>query len=277
MKKILVPFDFSKPATNAFRYAVDFALKSKGIVHLLNVIELPAIQDPIIMPVMTFEKDFMKELKQKVTVAFEKIITKYKRGNVIVKTDIVFGTPAHTIADFAKKKSMDLIIMGSHGATGLREYFIGSNAEKVVRYSTVPVLVIKNYSKTPIKNIVFPNNLEIEKKETLVRNVKDLQAFFKATVHILYVNTPTNFTADNITMDRLKQFAKQYMFRNYTLNIYNYPFEESGVIHFTKSIQGDLIALGTHGRKGISHFLNGSLAEDLVNHVECPVWVYGLK
>lgn len=277
MKKILVPCDFSKPAINAFRFALDMARKSKGIVHLLNVIELPAIHDPIIMPVVTFERDFMKELKQKVNEQFEKMMARYKTDGVTIKSDIEFGSPARLIAAFAKKKSVDLIIMGSHGTSGMREYFVGSNAEKVVRSATVPVIITKSYFKGALKNIVFPNTLETEKQDGLIKKIKELQAFFKAKVHILYVNTPTNFTADNVTMERLKQFAKKFMFKNYTLNVYNYPFEEAGIIHFTKNIRGEMIAMGTHGRTGISHFLNGSLAEDVVNHADCPIWTYATR
>lgn len=277
MKKILVPCDFSKPAINAFRFAMDMALKSKGVVHLVNVIELPAIHDPIIMPVMAFEKEFFKELREKTTGEFEKLIHRYKPSGVTVKTDVLFGHPARMIGEFARKKGIDIIVMGSHGASGVREYIIGSNAEKVVRSATVPVLVTKNYYKGAIKDIVFPNTLETEKQEDLIRKVKDLQAFFRSTVHILYVNTPTNFTADSITFERLKQFAKKFMFKNYTLNVYNYPFEEPGIIHFTNGMKGDLIAMGTHGRKGLAHFLNGSLAEDVVNHANCPIWTYVSK
>ncbi|MEX2231376.1 MAG: universal stress protein [Cyclobacteriaceae bacterium] len=274
MKKILVPCDFSKPAINAFRFALDIACKSKAVVHLLNVIELPAIHDPIIMPVMTFEKGFMTELKQKTIGEFNKLLTRFKANGVTVKLDVEFGSPSRMIADFSKKKGIDLIIMGTHGTTGIREYFIGSNAEKVVRHAKVPVMVMKNYYKGAMRDIVFPNTLETEKQEELISKVKELQAFFKATIHILYVNTPTNFTADNITLERLRQFAKRFMFKNFTLNVYNYPFEESGIIHFTRSIKGNLIAMGTHGRKGISHFLNGSLAEDMVNHADFPIWTY---
>lgn len=277
MKKILVPCDFSKPAINAFRFALDLARKSKGVVHLVNVIELPAIHDPIIMPVMTFEREFLKELKEKATTAFNKLIDRYKPAGVTVKTDVLFGAPSRMIVESIKKKSIDLIVMGSHGATGAREYFIGSNAEKVVRRSNVPVLVIKNYYKGAIKNIVFPNTLETEKQGDLIRKVKELQAFFRATLHILYVNTPTNFTADSVTIERLKQFAKQSGFKNYTLNVYNYPFEEPGIIHFNDSIKGDLIAMGTHGRNGLAHILNGSLAEDVVNHANAPIWTYVSK
>lgn len=274
MKKILVPCDFSKPAINAFRTALDLARRSKGSVYLLNVIELPAIHDPIIMPVITFEKEFMKELKDKTIARFEKIISKYNTEDVAVKTDIDFGSPGRLIAEYARKKSMDIILMGTHGTTGIREYFIGSNAEKVIRFSKVPVLITRDYYRGEIENIVFPNNLETENQEDLIARVKDLQAFFKAKIHIVYINTPATFTADDVTMNRLKEFAKAFGFRNYTLNVYNYVQQEAGIIHFTKSIKGDLIAMGTHGRKGIAHFLNGSLAEDVANHADTPIWTY---
>lgn len=277
MKKILVPCDFSKPAINAFRFALDVAMQSKGTVYLLNVIELPVIHDPIIMPVLTFEQEFLKELKEKTSSEFNKITNKYNQKGVKVVPNVEFGSPARMITDFAEKNSIDIIIMGSHGASGLKEYFVGSNAEKVVRHSSVPVLVMKNYYKGVLRNIVFPNTLETENQEDLITKVKALQAFFKATVHILYVNTPTNFTSDTVTLERLEQFAKRFIFKDYTINVYNYPYEEEGIIHFTKSIKGNLIAMGTHARKGISHIINGSLAEDVVNHTDYPIWTYALK
>lgn len=277
MKKILVPCDFSKPAVNAFRFAADMALKSKGEIHLLNVIELPAIHDPIVMPVITFEKAFMKELREKTMRAFDKIIKKYTPAGVAVKSHIEFGAPSRMILDVVKRRSVDTVVMGSHGTSGLREYFIGSNAEKIVRLSPVPVLVTKNYYRSAIKNIVFPNTLETENQQELIRKVKELQAFFKAKIHVLYVNTPTSFAADNITLEKLKEFAKRYAFKNYTLNIYNYPFEQAGILHFTQKIKADIIAMGTHGRVGIAHFLSGSLAEDVVNHANCPIWTFATR
>ena len=277
MQKILVPCDFSKPAVNALRFALDVASRSRSVIHLLNVIELPAIHDPIIMPVVSLEKDFLKDMKQGVDRQFAKLLTRHNTSNVRVHTEVVFGSPGTMIQEFGRKKKVDIIIMGSHGARGLKEYFIGSNAEKVVRNSPVPVLVLKDYFKGAASNIVFPNNLEAANQDKLVEKVRELQTFFKARLHIVYINTPTNFHADNITMERLRDFAKKYGLRNYTLNIYNYPFEEAGIIHFTKSIKGDMIAMGTHGRKGLAHFLNGSLAEDLVNHANRPIWTLATR
>jgi nucleotide-binding universal stress UspA family protein len=275
MKKILVPFDFSKTAINAYRFALDIASTSNGKIYLLHVVELPVVNDPVIMPVVTFERGFFQDLREKTNKEFDKVLTKYKT-DVNVSKNVEFGPVPRMIHDFAEKNSIDLIVMGSHGASGLKEIFIGSNAERVVRNSSIPVLVMKNYYKGPIKNIVFPNTLELDKMQDFTMKVKALQAFFKAKIHIVYVNTPSNFTPDIVTIPRLKEFAKRFMFKDFTINVFNHQFAEEGIIEFTNAIKGDLIAMGTHGRKGISHLINGSMAENVVNHTQSAIWTYNL-
>lgn len=277
MKKILVPCDFSKPATNAYRFALDVAQQSKGIVHLLHVIELPILHDTVIMPVLNFEEQLLKDLRENAETRFKKITEKYKAENVKVTFVVQFGAVSRMIQDYITKEKIDVVIMGSHGASGFREMFIGSNAERMVRNAPVPVLVIKDYYKGPIKNIVFPNTLDTENQEDLVMKVKALQNFFKAKLHIVWVNTPLNFTSDSQTNERLEAFAKRFMLKDYAINVFNHTDEERGILEFSNSIKGDLIAMGTHGRKGISHLVNGSLAEDVVNHNKGLVWTYALK
>src|SRR5688572_12117404 len=193
MKKILVPCDFSKPAVNAFRSALDIAAQSKGSVYLLNIIELPVLHDTALMPVLNFEEELLQELKEKAEKSFSKLITKYATEGAKVTGEVVFGSVSRQIIEFANAKKIDLVVMGSHGASGIREFFIGSNAEKIVRNSPVPVLILKNYYKGPIKSIVFPNTLDTEKQEDLVMKVKALQSFFKAQLHIVWINTPLSF------------------------------------------------------------------------------------
>ncbi|HEY9048864.1 MAG TPA: universal stress protein [Ohtaekwangia sp.] len=277
MKKILVPCDFSKPAINAFRLALDIAQQSKGTVHLLNVIELPVMHDTLLMPVLNFEQQLLNELKEKSIGEFEKLITKYNTNQVKIERAVEFGAVSQMIMDHAENESIDMIVMGSHGASGIREFFIGSNAEKVVRNATIPVLITKGNTKASITDIVFPNTLELENQEDLVMKVKALQNFFNAKLHILWINTPLNFTSDTITMERLKTFAKRFMLKDYEVHVFNHPDEEEGIIRFTQMIKGDLIAMATHGRKGIGHLMNGSLAEDVVNHTDRLIWTYKLK
>lgn len=277
MKNILVPCDFSTPAINAFRFALDIASQAKATVHLLHVIELPVLHDTMLMPVLNFEAALLEELQEKTEKEFRNLKQTYRKEGVKVVSELEFGSITNMIFDYINTKDIDLIVMGSHGASGLREFFIGSHAEKVVRRSLVPVLVIKEYFGSTIKNIVFPNTLETEHQEDLVMKVKDLQHFFNAKLHIVFINTPLSFTADNVTYARLESFANRFMLKNYTLNVYNHPDEEEGINQFSEKVQGDLIAIGTHGRKGIAHLLSGSLAEEIVNHTTKLIWTYSLK
>ena len=277
MKKILVPFDFSKPAINAFRFALDVLERSKGNLKLLHVIELPVLNDTVLMPMLNFEEELLKELRQKASDQFKKITEKYNKNGAKVSWEVAFGSPSKTLLDIIKYEEFDLVIMGSHGANGLREYVIGSNAEKMIRRSPVPVLVTKEYRKRSIKSIVFPNTLETENQFDLVERVKSLQAFFQARLDVVWINTPVNFTSDVQTREKLQIFAKHYGLKNYSLNIFNHPNEEDGIIRFNEFVDGDLIAMGTHGRKGIAHLINGSVAEDVANHSKIPIWTSSLK
>jgi Universal stress protein family len=78
------------------------------------------------------------------------------------------------ITDYVSAKSIDVIVMGSHGASGVKEFFIGSNAEKVVRRSSVPVFVLKDFYDDPIGGIVFPYTLETDDQKGLVAKVINL-------------------------------------------------------------------------------------------------------
>ena len=277
MKKILVPCDFSKPAINAFKFALDVAERSKGVVNLVHVIELPVMHDTVLMPVLSFEEQLLKELKEKAGAQFKKIIEKYKREGVKVSWKVEFGPISRRLLEIIQAESIDLVIMGSHGASGLREYFIGSNAEKIIRKSPAPVLVTKDYPLNPIKNIVFPNAPDTENQTELVTKIKVLQKFFHAHLHLVWINTPLNFTSDVVTRQRLENFAKQFSLKDYSVNIFNYPDREEGIIVFTQVVRGDIIAMGTHGRKGITHLLAGSVAENVANHTTSLLWTYSMQ
>jgi nucleotide-binding universal stress UspA family protein len=277
MKKILVPFDFSKPAISALRFALDFAERSKGKIKLVHVVELPVLHNTLLMPTLNFEKELLKELRDKAANRFEKIIRKYERESVQLSSEVLFGTPSKTLLSLIKAEEFDLVIMGSHGSSGLREHVIGSNAEKMIRRSPVPVLVTKKYRKHAIKNIVLPNTLETKNQTVLVEKIKALQDFFQARLHVVWINTPVNFTSDVLTQQKLEAFAKHYGLKRYTLNVFNHPNEEDGIIRFNEFLGGDLIVMGTHGRKGFTRFINGSVAEDVANHTDSPIWTCSLK
>ncbi|MBS1951859.1 MAG: universal stress protein [Cytophagales bacterium] len=277
MKKILVPCDFSEPAIHAYAQAQALAEKSYATIHFLHVIEPPVMNDTLLMPTLSFEAELMKELETNAIQKFKEFTKKSKEHGTAVTYEIKYGAVPVVISQCIQDQSIDLVVMGSHGASGMKEYLIGSNAERIVRQSPVPVMIVKQAGSKPVKNIVFPNELNLEHQEDLTAKVKELQKFFDATLHIVWVNTPANFVADTVTRKRLDDFAKRYMFRNFTLNIFNHTSKQEGILEFAKLVSGDLIAIGTHGRTGIAHLLNTSIAEDVVNHSDGLVWTYTLK
>jgi K+-sensing histidine kinase KdpD len=138
----------------------------------------------------------------------------------------------------------------------------------------VPVISIPKSAKVnSIKNIVFSNSLR-EENEKLTLGVKALQDFFKATLHIVFINTPGFFKRDHETIGRLHTYAKRYMFKNFKIHVYNDIDEQEGTLNFANEVGADMIAMGTHGRRGLAHLFTGSIAEDVVNHVQCPMWTY---
>lgn len=272
MKRILVPCDFSEPAVQAFKFAVEIAKKQAGEIVLLHVIELPVMHDTVLMPTLSFEEAYLKGVKADALKNFEQMKSKWATDVPRVTMVIEYGPTTPTIQQCIDDQRIDLVVMGTHGASGLKEFLVGSNAEKVVRTSPVPVIALKNPVKE-IRNIVFPNTLNTEQEE-LTMKVKDLQHAFGAKLHVLYVNTPALFKRDAEIKPLLEAFAKRFLLKDYTLNIVNDYTEEAGIAAFVKQTGADMVALGTHGRRGLNHLLSGSIAEDAVNHVDCAIWTY---
>src|SRR5436190_67489 len=156
MKHILVPCDFSQPAIDGFRTALDVAHKLKAHIHLLHVIEIPVSDDSLLMPMLNFEAAAMKDSERKALDQLMEVIARYNTHHISVRSAVAFGNVRYEIVRYAERNHVDMIVMGSHGSGGFREIFIGSNAEKTVRLAAVPVLVVKSYQEKPVKSIIFP-------------------------------------------------------------------------------------------------------------------------
>lgn len=141
MKKILVPVDFSKHSENALEVAASIAKKHNAEIVALHMMGLSDAVVTRNQSKEVFEAMYYMRLAE---TRFAELLDKdYLEGVTI--TDAVHNyTIFSEINDVAKEMEIDLIVMGSHGTTGLKEVFVGSNTEKVVRTSEIPVLVIKH-------------------------------------------------------------------------------------------------------------------------------------
>jgi len=277
MKKILAPSDFSDEALQAYEFAMNIAAQSAGEVFVLKVIDLPVSYETSFgAPVYYFDDSVLKELQAQALGDFERMRSKSSRKGA-ASFCTLHGPVTPMIRQFIDDNKIDLVVMGTKGASKWKEYLIGSNTEKIVRFSNVPVLAVrKSFELKLIKNIVFPTALQLNQVD-FVNHVKALQSFFNATLHVLLVNTPYNFKRTKDDKELLEEFAKHYKLKDYTLNVYDDYYAEDGIINFTHNIKADMIAMATHGHKGLAHMFIGSVAEDVVNHVDCPIWTYSLK
>lgn len=273
MKKILVPTDFSPESDKVIEVAASLAKASGSSVDFINVIE-PLKGDGLSVTGGNengLDHLFMIKLMEHNQKAVNKRANSSYFIDVETKGVIRVGDVFPEMDAYVKEQGVDLVIMGSKGSSGLEQIFIGSTAERMVRYSSVPVLVVKERIENfEPKNIVFATNGEPEAQK-VAAVIKSFQSQFDSTVHVLNVNTPVNFYRTRTMMAMLQKMVDEAALTNCTLNIYNDSNEEDGIISFAEEVNADLIVIGTHARTGFGRLLSSNISEDVVNHSTRPV------
>jgi nucleotide-binding universal stress UspA family protein len=278
MKKILVPIDFSESVKPAIKFAGNLARKTGAELHLIHVINVPGMGEGKMesgewaltddstsgdIPLMMF---MMKKIKEKMQALKESEDLK----DVKLVDNIETGSPAVQITEAATKYNVDIIVMGTHGSSGWNEIFVGSNAEKVVRASPVPVLSIKDKVNINPQKIVFVSDFK-EEANAIFPFAKRIAEIFDAKLFLLKVNTLDTFETTRELNESINRFKTKHNVPDYPVEIYNDMDKETGILYFAKDINADMIIAGTHGRTGISRMFSGSITEELVNHSFCPV------
>jgi nucleotide-binding universal stress UspA family protein len=272
MKKILVPTDMSPLANHALEVAVSLAKKNNAKIELLNVKVYPtadvgayySLYGASGISIDEAWNDIMNEAKSEMN----DLIANFPGVNI---KPIVEETGDHFVEAVLEHKA-DLIVMGSHGAEGFKEFFKGSNSEEVVRLASCPVLVVKDEAgEFKPKKVVIAADLrhvEFIKKALNWLPVED------AEIHFLFVDEGLKAINYQETEENLRVLASRVGVKNFKTEIYNSTTIEDGILEYSVDINADLIVMYTHGRTGISHFFKGSIAEDVVNHSKIPVFTY---
>lgn len=275
MKKILVPYDFSEVSRHALNFACQIATKYKGKIHLLHVIEQPG-EDSVktlgVQEMDPMEQVYIKKLIDVTEKKLNEIINDAAFANEDITYNLRLGNAYKGVIQEVAESEADLMVVGTEGAEGLSEFFVGSYAEKIVRNAPCPVISLQNEANLDeIKKIVLASDF-LHTPEAFIERVKRLQSYLGAELNIVKINTPASFTSTRHDMAQMEDFVEKHNIENCTIDIYNYKNEEDGIIFFAEDIEAEMIAIGTHQRKGIGHFLAGSIAEDIVNHSEIPVF-----
>lgn len=276
MKNFLVPVDFSEYSENALRAAAALAKKHSAKIYAVHMVGImPAI-------VVRMEEKTSEEVKRHLDLAKEdmrQFLDKTYLINVEIESIITINKVFEELPIVAKKVNADLIIMGSHGAKGIEELFVGTNTEKVIRHTDTPILVMKNrLSNMHFENVVFGCDLDAKLIPSLSK-VLDFCLAIGSKLHMVYVNTPgldfeSTEEMNGLIEDFLKIAKKSIAISRDDIYIYNDYTIEKGIGNYAKMINADLIAIATHGKKGLSHFFTHSVGETMANHSKLPVIVF---
>ena len=272
MKKIIVPIDFSQYSEFALETAAIMAKKNDAEIIALHMLEMStnmlvdSSDDQQMQTVF-----FLKLAEKKFNEFLERDYLKDVKVTPVVKHFKVF----REVNDVATEHNADLIVMGSHGASGLSEIFVGSNTEKVVRHSNVPVLIVKQKPvNVQFETVVFACDFS----EAMIEPYVKAGQFFEnsnSNLKLLYVNLPGERFKNSAEMEStVAKFLEKVDGNLNKINDIHYISDytvEDGVLAFANLIGADLIAVPTHGRRGISHFFSGSIGEDIANHSTLPV------
>ena len=275
MKKILVPVDFSEHSEYALKTAATIAKKNDSeivVLHMLGLSESVLTKNE---SKETNEAIFYMKLAEK---QFNDFLDKEYLENIKIETAIQNYTHFKEVITVAEDYKADLIVMGSHGSSGIKEVFVGSNTEKVVRTSSIPVLVVKNnITNFEMKKVVIACDFNLD---FIVPFKKAWELFntINADIQILYVNLPDKFISTQEMKTKAFKFFVHAGINEIEANdkviYYNDYVLEDGIFTFSNEFDADLIAIPTHGRKGLSHFFSENVGEALVNHSDIPMMTF---
>ena len=298
IQNIIVPIDFSKMSVQAVQIAKQLARRFGASMHLAHVRQFNYAADfvtpaPPMVPFsfMPYEQNAeqtaLKELK---TVASE-------CGVSSATCDVLGGAPPFDeICRLAQTIPADLVVMPTHGRTGLKHVFLGSTAERIVQHSSCPVLVTRGdalqaqgVSRFRIKTILVPVDFSNCSREG-VRYAIAFANEFGAKIVLLhatylgYVYSSEGTAVYDIpSLQKAARKTAEHKMREFVRSVnfgrikYEAVFTEGSpvldICAFAKDHDVDLIITSTHGFTGFTHVLIGSIAEQVVRHAPCSVLV----
>lgn len=272
MKTILVPTDLSSLATYALDVAVGLARTDQAEVILLHTVLYQLMPQPAVgytPEVSALSAEFYEETVKEAEEKLRKLAANPKYEGVTIKTKL--GSSFDGLVRTINEQPADLIVLASKGASGLMEWLEGSTSELIVRHAHCPVLVVKK----PIEHfqpqsIICGVDVDDKLKE---RHPYPFQLTDQGLQQFVYVLTPTDPRQPDGIRAWMDKFALAKGIAHYKFTIWRDQTIPKGILNYADEVKADLIVLYTHGHTGLRHLIQGSVAEDVLNHAEVPVLI----
>lgn len=271
--KILVPVDFSEQSLIALEQSYNLAREYHAEITLLHVIEEAGALAKF------FSKEQHDDLKKKIQEQLDQLAAEEsKKAKLTINTLIARGTVYEKINEVAELISATMIIMGTNGDQGLKKRFIGSNALRVAREATIPVITIKGkHHRKGCKNIVLPLDLSKETREKVGKAIELSKLFGGAAIRVVSVLFTTDeFVVNRITrqLGQVKAFLEKAGVECTAEIIKGIKGEETlaqNIIEYAWKVEGDLVLIMTQQEVDFTQYFIGSSAQEIINHSTIPV------
>lgn len=270
IKNILVPTDFSENSRYALKAAVKFAQKIKGQIFLYHRINLPPNWDSATEEQKSFNHLAIKR-DEKMKREFDRFIRPHISSGVKIHPIHLAGDLLRNTQELVEENDIDMVVMGSEGASGIKEWHIGSNAEKISDQVDVPVLIIKHeIGEFPLKQVVFASEFKEDAIKPFLELIELLQ-HFESTIHLLYICSIKEFVVNQEILDKMQEFKNLCSTLPCFIHGHAGHSVELGIKFFMKNMPTDLLCLVHHTKGPFERLFKGSISEKLINHLESPV------
>jgi nucleotide-binding universal stress UspA family protein len=271
MKKLLIPVDFSETSEAAIAFGIELAEKCNYHVMLHHSVDMMQSYESMYIDV-PHAHAFTKQLLDDVEVKMENLWRRYRKDSLLITKHVTSGSLIQDIKALVQDHEVDIIVMGTRGASGFKEFFIGSNTEKVVRLVDCPVISIpREIDIKSVRKILIPINLS-EIRVGFLREISILQQLFSAAVELVWVKTPHDVENVDLISEEVNNLLSEFEIASSSFNVINDVFPQDGILKYAHSSEVDMIAMSTHARRGLAHWFTGSLTEDVINHSNIPLW-----
>lgn len=292
IRTVVVSTDFSDESHKALRYATALVRKLRANLHVVHVGEIDfAIPGPALQGANPLSSDTeeARRLKRQLEAVIGESISVTFHGRT--------GRAFDQIVRFAREVRADLVVMSTHGRTGLKRLFLGSNAERVVQHSSSPVLVVRrgkgqltdDGQPFRIQTILVPTDFSVSSKEGLEYAVTFGRHFGARVILFHSFTIPEVLGADpyatgyvqvspeeaRATAEKqMREFVESADLGGLHLDTHlTMGHAAEAICDYAEKQNADLIITSTHGRTGFMHVLIGSVAEHVVRHAHSPVLV----
>ncbi len=279
MKKILLPTDFSENSLNAIRYAVQLFKDQKCNFILLNTYT-PVIYHVQYMEVGAAQFGLLDALREKsqngLKTVQDTIEKEFPNPKHFFSRISAFNMLVSEIELLYEEKTMDMIVMGTQGASGLKEVLFGSNMIHVLKNSKCPLLAVPSaYTFQAPHELLFPSDYGVDFEERHVSEIKNIASLFAARLHILHVTNADELTASQ--EENKQKLATHFKGISHLFHTVHHHDIGVAISEFQSQSRIDFLAMLNNKHSFFENLFFGSKVKRIGLHLDTPFLVIPAK